>query len=259
MLNQTCIISSNIRFASEEDGPNTWHNRKEFLASVINHHLPDILCSQEGRKPQILEFESSFPHLSLIDSHRDWILERMYPCIYLNLTKFECQDSGDFWLSETPFQAGSKSFNSAFPRLCTWAKVKNNKSFYIFNTHLDHLQTETRIQQAKVLKKLISQINSERLPYILCGDFNEGPTEAVHNELLSGELNDPWLELKLPEETSFHRFQKNFSQGKRIDWILSSKEITVPHILLDKSEKAPLFPSDHYPVIAHFSLIKDNL
>jgi len=260
VLREIRIISSNIRFASDEDGPNTWHKRKGFLSNLLNEADPDILCSQEGRKPQILEFESFLKNLHLIDEHRDWLTERMYPCIYLNLKKFQVERSGDFWLSSTPNVAGSKSFDSAFPRLCSWVMAEDKatkKKFYIFNTHLDHLKGETRYQQAKVLHENIQLINKDNLPYLLCGDFNEGPSEKVHDLLTSEHLTDPWIDLKISEETSFNKFQKNFQQGKRIDWILVSSDIKTSHIYLDKRDKEPLFPSDHFPVIAHFS-IKDS-
>jgi len=176
---------------------------------------------------------------------------------YLNLKKFNLQQSGDFWLSETPKIAGSKSFDSAFPRLCTWVKIQDKSSkkiFYVFNTHLDHLKGETRVKQARVLQEQIKLINQDGHPYLICGDFNEGPSEDVHQLLIQSPLIDPWIELKLPEETSFHRFQENFKNGKRIDWIVCTNEIEIPQIFLDKEINFPLFPSDHYPVIAHFSL-----
>ena len=108
------IISSNIRFASSTDGLNSWENRKKFLTELFNNFDADIIASQEGKKDQLYELSDLLPNLQLVDQHRDWIPERMYPCIYFNKKKLSYLSSGDIWLSKTPSEPGSKSFNSPF-------------------------------------------------------------------------------------------------------------------------------------------------
>ena len=80
----------------------------------------------------------------------------MYPSLFVRSEQMSVKKSGDIWLSETPLIAGSKSFKSAFPRLCTWAsvmwfQVEGDKSkgepLFIVNCHLDHVLEETRIRQ----------------------------------------------------------------------------------------------------------------
>ena len=74
--------------------------------------------------------------------------------------------------------------------------------------------------------------------------------ESIFDSEMS--LYDPWTKLNLNEETSFHKFQKDFKQGKRIDWILASPKFSIENIFLDKEDAFPVFPSDHFPVKAEF-------
>tara|TARA_R110002072_G_scaffold1989_5_gene16630 strand:+ start:87116 stop:87814 length:699 start_codon:yes stop_codon:yes gene_type:complete len=229
------------------------------LSDLVNEFAPHILGSQEGRQPQLLQYEESLKDLTLISSHREWIEERMYPCLYINLNVVTVLESGDIWLSSTPHEAGTKSFKSAFPRLCTWAKVKAfDKDFLVVNCHLDHVLGETRLEQIKVLIKEVTKINSNKLPLIIMGDFNESPTGQVRNEVLSKlDLKDPWIDLKIQETSSFHKFDgidNSHNGGSRIDWILTSKDITNLNIRLDKSSREGIYPSDHFPVFAEFKV-----
>ena len=253
------VASSNIRFDNPKDGKHDWAGRRAVLSTAINSFAPFILGSQEGRREQLKDFESLLCDLDLIDSHRDWISERMYPCLFYNQKIFNLVESGDIWLSETPFVPGSKSFGSAFPRLCTWATLElkqHAKKLICINVHLDHMKTETRQEQIKVLLKEIKSINIEGLPIILMGDFNEGPKEKVR-EIINGSgltLSDPWLNLKKDEDISHHGFEGQKEAAKRIDWILSTREFSPISVDLYKESIEGIFPSDHYPVFAEFKV-----
>ena len=253
------IVSTNIRFDNPNDGKHDWTGRKNILSSAINHFSPCIVGSQEGRKDQLKDFEYLLENLTMIDSHRDWISERMYPCLYYDNKVFDLEASGDVWLSETPSIAGSKSFGSAFPRLCTWAilsfKNKDTK-FLCVNVHLDHVKTQTRQEQIKVLIKEISSLNIQNLPIILMGDFNEGPNDQVRNIIGNSQfrLKDPWSELNKQEEVSHHGFEGHKISAKRIDWILVSPEFNIKSIELYKESVNDIYPSDHFPVFAEFTI-----
>lgn len=248
------IISSNIRFENPEDGANDWPHRKGLLSKIINDFDTDILVTQEGRKPQLLELENLIPNLKLIDSHREWISHRMYPCIFINPDKIQVINSGDIWLSKTPYENGSSSFDSAFPRLCSWASIKvlkSKKGFMIINLHLDHVKAQTRSSQIKVCLKEIDKINSKNLPYILAGDFNESPFEDVRSIINSSwtQLIDPWQILKKAETSSHHKFNDNLKSGNRIDWILTDKnEFDIIDISFDEASENGVYPSDHLPL-----------
>src|SRR5690606_27334653 len=144
-------------------------HRRLLLAETLLKHNPDIISTQEGRHDQLKDFETLLQDFELVASHRSWIKERMYPSIYLRKGKFEILKSEDLWLSETPEIAGSRSFNSAFPRLMTWVKlqpVNSKKNLLIVNTHLDHLRGDTREAQARVLIKEVKRFWKDECPVV---------------------------------------------------------------------------------------------
>lgn len=246
------ICSSNIRFDNPKDGTHDWAGRRQILSNFLNSINFDLLGTQEGLRPQIEDLLSLVGNLNLSDKHRDWIIDRMYPSIFFNPHKLTVIDSGDIWLSETPHIPASKSFGSAFPRLCTWAKFSND--LIHINVHLDHLQTNTRQEQIKVLSHEIKKINNCKYT-ILTGDFNEGPQEEVMKIIVSElGLYDPWQSLNNPEEASHHDFSGASEGGLRIDWILLSKNISCEKIQLYKGSVNEIYPSDHYPVFAEVTL-----
>ncbi len=254
------VITSNIRFDNPNDKEHAWPKRKNLLAECLSLNTPDILGTQEGREPQIRNLNSLLPNLSLVDQHREWIKERMYPCLFYNPKSIKVLESGDIWLSETPHIPGSKSFESTFPRLCTWVIarfLKSNLHFLAINCHLDHVQQNTRVSQIKVLCYEIQKINHQKYPILLMGDFNDAPNSITRNTLISNlfDLKDPWETLNQKEESSFHKFQGHLSQekgGSRIDWILAHKEFIPQSISLIKECRDSLYPSDHFPVLATF-------
>ena len=253
MENPIKLISSNIRFANNGDGIHDWKMRKGFLQFIYNSFEADFLGTQEGRVHQIHDLSSGLSHLKLIEGHRSWIEERMYPCLFFNPETVDLERSGDIWLSETPDMAASLSFGSAFPRLCTWAEVtlkKSGEQLMVVNTHLDHVLQSTRIEQARVLTEEIKKITRRHI--IIMGDFNESPLTNIKKDLMEAfSLKDPWCEKNFAEETSHHAFQGELATGDRIDWILIPKKFECESIALDKrSFDNGIFPSDHYPLLA---------
>lgn len=250
-------MSSNIRFDTPRDGERAWPYRKDILFQSILDFSPAILGTQEGREPQLREVEVGIQKYKLIDDHRSWIEERMYPCFFIDQTQFDVLDSGDIWLSETPHVPGSKSFESMFPRLCTWVRgvdKNSKKEILAANVHLDHVQEMTRHEQIQVLSQQLKKLMKKKDALILMGDFNEAPDGQVRQHLNSAlpELYDPWIRLKKEEESSHHTFKQPITEGARIDWILAHNSLEVLDIFLDKCEKQGLYPSDHFPVKAFF-------
>ncbi len=245
------IISSNIRFSTHDDGLHAWPLRKEILANIYLRYSPLLIGTQEGRKPQLDELKSLLPGYQISDQHRNWMAERMYPCIFFNEKHLKLTNSGDFWLSETPDIDGSSSFESMFPRLCTWVCLEfSGTEFYVFNTHLDHVKSSTRAGQIQVVCDQIEKINKNKSPVILMGDFNDCPLSETRNIIIKqvSTLKDDW---SLPEEASHHPFTGENAEGQRIDWILHNFDQRA-EIFLDKSSVDGIWPSDHFPLIAKF-------
>ncbi len=251
------IMTSNIRFNNPSDNEHAWPHRLPILKNIISTQGPDLLGTQEGRFSQLKELEEHIS-LKMADDHRQYIDERMYPCIFYNPEKIEVLASGDIWLSQTPFEAGTKSFESAFPRLCTWIKAQdlNGKIFHMINTHLDHMYSHTRHEQIKVLLMETKKLGLQDTPWILTGDFNESPVENVRKEIDQlANLRDPWIEKKKKEISTFHKFNGQYDLkfgGARIDWILTTNDFFCEELEAILEEKNGIFPSDHFPIIGRY-------
>ena len=247
------VISSNIRYDEPTDGAHCWANRRDFLAERLGDFCGDLLATQEGKKAQIDELAERLPELTLIDSHREWIERLMYPCLFYRPEALTVVDSGDIWLSESPSLAGSRSFGSEFPRLCTWATFR--EGLLAINVHLDNVRADTRVHQISVLLQQIRRMHDDPTDVLLMGDFNEppdGPVRAAINETWPN-LTDPWLQLGVPEDSSHHCFGEEMDYGSRVDWILGGPSFQPLEIFLDKAvSPVGVYPSDHFILKARF-------
>lgn len=249
------IISSNIRYDEPDDGECCWENRRDFLAKSLLDFTPDIVATQEGKRPQLQDFSDRLTGMHCVDSHREWLDNLMYPCLFYNPRTLTLRESGDIWLSTSPAEAGSVSFGSLFPRLCTWARFDNG--ILVVNVHLDNSDSDTRLRQGRVLVEQVRALRSDGESVVILGDFNESPACTVRR-MLNDEwpgLVDPWQVLGQAEESSHHNFDDPIDYGSRIDWILATKALRIESIALDKARSDQgIYPSDHYPLKARFTL-----
>lgn len=104
--------------------------------------------------------------------------------IYYRTDKFELVDSGTFWLSDTPEVEGSYLEGCLYPRICTWAHLRDRatgKEFVHLNTHLDHLSggdgRTLRKKQFTVILNFMERFGD--IPMVVTGDLNQA---AVNSE-----------------------------------------------------------------------------
>ncbi len=249
------FVSANIRFDNPADGDNAWELRREALAELLLTHAPAVIATQEGRRPQQDQLAGLLPGHRLSSSHRGWIDERMYPSLWWDVGLAPPEEAGDAWLSETPEVPGSSSFGSAFPRLCTWMRLRlGGRMVLVVNAHLDHLREETRVAQAEVMAEQASRRRRPGDAVIFLGDYNTAPESKVRRVLMDAfpGLYDPWTRLGKAEESSHHPFTGNHSEGSRIDWILLDGSCVAEDVFLDKSQARGRWPSDHFPLVCKF-------
>jgi endonuclease/exonuclease/phosphatase family metal-dependent hydrolase len=262
-------MSFNIRgwFPSANDGVNVWENRRDLNIATIRKHAPDLIGFQElQREPHLADYQRELPEYDFflgLKYNNDE--PHCYPTIFWRLDRFELLDSGAFWLSETP-EKFSAAWETACIRSAAWVKLRvraTGKLLLLLNTHLDHVSERARVEGAKLILSRIPSLapNESRAAVIVTGDFNCNPMSAAYRAFLEESFIDTFLMSgNRDDETSFtfHEFTgKPYPKFDRIDWIMlrdAERKLRAVNASIIRDAAPPLFPSDHYPIVADFSL-----
>lgn len=255
------VMSFNVRTSgATNDGVNVWPNRKELCLSTIRTFAPDLLGTQEVMADQHAAL-ATLPDMQMVGVPReDGISKGEWSALLFRSSRFELLGSGTFWLSETPEVIGSKSWDTALTRICTWAKLRERstgREILCANTHFDHRGVLARENSAKLLTKRLPQL-AQGLPIVLIGDFNSTDTTSAYQTLTkAGDspavLVDSYREIHpqaAPDEATFHAFTGR-TAGSRIDFILHTSQLQATDAqILRTPPTNGVFPSDHYPITA---------
>ena len=260
------VMSFNVRYAAANDGENNWDKRKDLACDVVRRQNPDLIGLQEALRSQIDDIRAALPQYGEIGVGReDGKTKGEYSAILYRKDRFDVNDSGTFWLSDTPEVPGSITWGNACTRVCTWARFlpKSGKPFYMYNTHLDHVSQPAR---EKGMTLIMSQLSGRKHqdPIILTGDFNSGENNPVVR-YLKGELQFDGVSSgpsKTPLVDTFRLLHKDatevgtshgFKGGRsaaKIDYIFVQPgvEVLKAEILYDRKDNR--YPSDHFPITA---------
>jgi endonuclease/exonuclease/phosphatase family metal-dependent hydrolase len=258
------VMTFNLRLSAAKDGENGWQHRKDFALARIKSCDPDLLGVQEGLPDQVDYLAQNLPDYNQIGVGReDGARKGEFSAIYVR-KGIAVKDSGTFWLSETPEKPGSKSWDSALPRIVTWAKLTysgkpGELTFVYLNTHWDHRGQQARVESAKLMRRWVRE-HGGNLPVIVTGDLNSREDSPQYKHLI-GEGPDAWIDgyrqvypTREKEEATFHGF-KGTRAGSRIDFVLHSRQFRTVSAEIDRAERNGRYPSDHYPVWAEVEYI----
>lgn len=255
------IMSFNVRTSTAQDGENSWPQRKDFFFETIEKFLPTLIGFQEVREDQHDAIIARMPGYAFSGVARDdgkrkgeWAL------IGYREDRFTAVRQGDFWLSEQPDVPGSKSWDAALTRICSWVRLRDTltgRELVYANTHFDHKGVIARREASRVLSEQLATI-AAGVPAILTGDLNineDNPAYAVLvRPTVPGAIRwiDSYREVhptRAPDEASFNGF-KGTVKGSRIDFIFHTVHFKATASDIDRSSRDGRFPSDHYPVAA---------
>jgi endonuclease/exonuclease/phosphatase family metal-dependent hydrolase len=279
------VGSYNVRLSTGDiNTPNAWGTRKNDLISFIKKLDLDVMGLQEVRPEQARYLDENLTGYAKIGEHRgkDRISDEASP-VYFRTNRFECIKGGTFWLSKTPDVPGSRGWGASYPRICSWALLKDritNKSFCFANVHTDHKSALARKEGMLLVIKRIKEFAPCGTPIIFTGDHNcrenSEPAMAV-SETLSNALyisktppKGPWrtfnawnadineisttiaLKHSVEERNSKKISDKGNFFGHRIDYIYVSKGIQVNNYKTHNEFRPGknLYHSDHHPVTA---------
>jgi len=259
------LMTFNIRYGTANDGPNHWKHRRGMVFDVLRKHDPDLVGMQEVIRFQLDEILEAVPGYAAFGAGRDdgKSAGELSPILYRK-ERFRLAEEGTFWLSETPEVPGSKSWDTACTRICTWGRFEDRaggRTFYLYNTHLDHVSQQAREKGVS----LILQHMRERKhadPVFFTGDFNAGEDNAAIREVLeAGAGNSPSPKpMKLrdsfrvahPDEKVVGTFNywTGRKDGAKIDYVFVPEAVEVRSAAILHDNIDGRYPSDHYPVVA---------
>ena len=171
--------------------------------------------------------------------------------IYYRNDRFTLRDNGTFWLSETPETPGSKSWDAAITRICTYVHLvdhETNQHLWVFNTHFDHKGKLARTKSAELILARAHSM-AKNYPFLIIGDLNFTPGSEGY-ALLENELTDAFTCYQEGTKTTGKGFEVGKKEGGRIDHILFSKKLKcIAYSIIDEND-GTYYPSDHLPVVA---------
>jgi endonuclease/exonuclease/phosphatase family metal-dependent hydrolase len=251
------VGSFNIRLDTRADGTNAWPQRIGMVVDVLG--TAEVWGLQEALPHQVEELARRMPHMQALWRTRDANPSRDESCPILfdrRVWSLDPADHGTFWLSEDPATPGSRSWDAALPRICTYARLVRRDDgrcgMYVFNVHLDHRGAVARRESARLVAERI-RARAIADPVVVVGDFNAGPeSDPLRALLAAGEpLTDAWRAANpgTPEQGTFNGWAAA-AHGPRIDFVLVSPQARVESASIDAAQRQGRWPSDHLPVTA---------
>jgi endonuclease/exonuclease/phosphatase family metal-dependent hydrolase len=256
------VMSFNLRYASDAP-PNSWHDRRPVVRTLLRRERPELIGTQEGLYGQLRDIQTDLPdHYDSIGLGREGGSRGEAMQIFYDSRRLEPLEFHHYWLSDTPEVVGSKTWGGCCPRMVTWVRFHDTATdteFYAVNTHLEAFDPDARRQSADLVLQRMQAEFEPRVPVVMTGDFNEPAEEgrAVYDALVvGGPLADTWAESRSRGERfgTFHGYEQLVEDGERIDWILTTPGIRARLAHINTFEQGGQYPSDHLPVQAVLQL-----
>lgn len=289
------VMSFNVRVNVEKDGEDAWPNRKDFVADLIRFHRPDVVGVQEALPGQLAYLEEALPEFNWVGRGRLGDEEGEAVPVGFRADRLRVAETGTFWLSESPEEVGSQSWEASHPRIATWTRLVDDATdttLTVFNTHFDHESETARERSAKLLLRRIAAVDPDG-PTLLVGDFNcteeSDPYRILTGETAAEDLPDDVAEARetvadvaadvvaaaderanapglrdarytseeghYGPEATIHRFT---GEAKRkIDFVFTTPDVRVLRHAVLSDQEMERYPSDHFPVMADLVLPTD--
>lgn len=255
MAQEIKVITYNIRLDVASDGPNQWGKRTESVKDLLKKSNPDVLCIQEGLFNQMNDLQNMLPDYFYVGVGRDdGDKKGEFSAVFFRKSRFELLSSNTFWLSPTPKIPGSKGWDAAITRICTYGEVRlkdSGKSLFIFNTHFDHIGEKARKESAKLIIQRVAEIAKDGA-VILTGDFNSDPSTKAFKTIVKNKvhpLKDSFIKSDI-RDCTFTGFDVASTTCKRIDFVFYDKEFEQKSYRIITDNNGLYYPSDHLPVEA---------
>jgi endonuclease/exonuclease/phosphatase family metal-dependent hydrolase len=251
------VMTFNVRFAHTTP-PNLWPDRRAAVREMIVRRAPDLIGTQEGLYPQLVDMQADLPGYAWIGLGREGGSRGEFMAIFYRTDRFTPVEFDHYWLSDTPAVVGSTTWGNAVRRMVTWVRFRDRRTgreFYHVNTHFDHQVPLSRLRSAELVLARARELDPA-LPVVLTGDFNApAPGDTVYRTLTAaGAFADTWRAAGRAEPPigTFHGFggEVQARGGARIDWILTRGPVRTLDTEIVTDRRGTQLPSDHFPVVA---------
>lgn len=251
------VMSLNLRYASDTP-PNSWPQRRPVVRDLLRRERPHIIGTQEGLYRQLRDIGDDLPPTyESIGLGREGGSRGEAMQVFYDSRRLDPLEYDHFWLSDTPNVIGSKTWGGCCPRMVTWVRFLDRRTqteFYLVNTHFEAFDATARSLSADLLRARVAEFEPG-VPVIATGDFNEpaAPGRTVYDTLVTnGPFVDTWEEAERRSALvgTFHGYRPLTPGGDRIDWILTTPDLTTRAALINTFALRGQFPSDHLPVQA---------
>lgn len=249
------VMSTNVRTWSPTDlGKKSWFYRADLLVKNIASVKPDIIGFQEVTPMHYSYLTETLKGYDNVIEYRDNSPFHEACPVFFNTERFTLEDKGSFWLSKTP-EKMSKDWGAACYRICSYTILKekeSEKSLVVFNTHLDHVSDEARINGINVVLDKIKQFGG--LPSIIMGDFNADEKSSTYKAATELFLDAKYQTEKTMTGATYQNWGKSLDR-ENIDYFMISKTgITVDEYKIIDTTYDGVYPSDHFPIMIRIEL-----
>ncbi len=249
------VMSCNLRCLNPLDtGKKSWFYRADLILKNIENAAPGIIGFQEATKWQYNYLTRCLPDYDSVITYRDRAINSEGCPVFYNTKLYSLIDKGSFWLSETP-EKMSRDWGAACYRICSYTVLKAKDTGFeliVFNTHLDHVSEEARINGINLVLEKVKEFGGR--PLVLMGDLNAGvdsptytaATEIFDDAALMTDDTDT-------ESCTYQGFGAYLDRG-RIDYFMISKQaLSVKSYKVIKDTYNGVYPSDHFPIFTVLS------
>jgi endonuclease/exonuclease/phosphatase family metal-dependent hydrolase len=249
----------NIHYISPRQKKMIWEERREAVVGVLRLGNPDIIGFQEmetfvgghwNQENKQLEWvKEHFPQYAVTSFGDPRVYPSTQPILYRK-DRFEALDQGFFFFSPTPDRIYSRPWEGRYPAFCAWSRLHDkstDRSFYLYNLHLDYSSLENRLKSAKLVAERIATRKHIEDGVIVIGDFNAARSFRPVRIVAEADLK-----VAKTRGSTFH-FNRGINIQPAIDHVLYSKEFMYRSTRVIRERIDGNWPSDHYPLFVTLS------
>lgn len=249
------IMNYNVRCLSPLDlGVKNWFYRADLIIDSIGKEAPGIIGFQEVTTWQYDYLCETLTGFDSVITYRDEAFNSEGCPIFYQTELYSLVDKGSFWLSETP-DVMSKDWGAAHYRICSYVILKDNattKEFVVFNTHLDHVSDEARINGIGIVLDKIAEFGG--LPAVLMGDLNAEESSETYRSATEHFLDAKYQTENTMASCTYQNWGETLDRNC-IDYVMVSfLGFTVNSYKVVTDTYDGVYTSDHFPLSVSLTL-----